>query len=143
MQGVKQCPTKKNVKIYQAVLQVDQASYDIVMKTGGVFIGYDYCYAYDAIDIMRCYNCNGFNHSSKTCRQNKSCPKCGVTEKLNHSVAECTAETLKCINCVKLLKTDSTQEININHAAWDHRCPVYLSAVDQFKKENSSSSSNQ
>ena len=43
MQGVKQCPTKKNVKIYQAVLQVDQASFDIVMKTGGVFIGYDYC----------------------------------------------------------------------------------------------------
>ena len=39
---LKQWPTKKNQKKFQALLQVDQTTYDVVMKAGGVFIGYDY-----------------------------------------------------------------------------------------------------
>ncbi|KAJ3659460.1 hypothetical protein Zmor_011149 [Zophobas morio] len=128
---LKQWPTKKNSKVYQAVLQIDQSTYDLIMKAGGIFIGYDYCYAYDAIDIVRCFNCNGFNHSSRNCRQPKSCPKCG----LEHSVSDCKAQTLNCINCKKATKDSDTQH-NTNHAAWDNRCPVYQAAVDQFKKEN-------
>jgi hypothetical protein len=86
---IKCWPTKKNRNVFQAVVQVHRSAYDQIMKAGGVFIGYDFCFAFDAHDILRCYNCNGFNHSSKFCNQKKSCPKCGVEDKLDHTISEC------------------------------------------------------
>ena len=63
---------------------------------------------------------------------NKSCPNTELPK--NHITLSPDAQLklVKCINCVKLLKTDSTQQINSNDAAWDHRCPVDLSVVDNF-----------
>ncbi|GFV15584.1 nucleic-acid-binding protein from transposon X-element [Trichonephila clavipes] len=49
--------------------------------------------------VTQCYNCNYFNHSSKNCRMNPRCLKCGN----NHRTGECNIkekiEKPKCINC--------------------------------------------
>jgi hypothetical protein len=73
---IKYWPTKRNRDIFQAVVQVDRATYDKLIAAGSVFIGYDHCYVFDAVEILRCYNCNEFQHSSKNCKQKRSCPKC-------------------------------------------------------------------
>jgi hypothetical protein len=102
------------------------------MKAGGVFIGYDFCFAFDAHDILRCYNCNGFNHSSKFCNQKKSCPKCGVEDKLDHTISECESLTIKCINCIKLNR-DENANFDTEHAAWDFRCTCYQRELEKIK----------
>lgn len=130
---IKSFPTKKNPKVYQALIQLDKNSYDTLIKVGDLFIGYDHCYIFDAVEIMRCYNCNGFHHSSKHCSNQKSCPKCGVSEKLDHSHSDCKAEYLKCVNCMKAINNDK-ELLDANHGAWDLSCPVYLREVEKFKK---------
>ncbi|GFU87641.1 PRE_C2HC domain-containing protein [Trichonephila clavipes] len=64
------------------------------------------CYLCVTIDPFRrkpgatqCYNCNFFNHSSKNCKMNPRCLKCGK----NHHTGECTIKEKIdkpiCINC--------------------------------------------
>ncbi|GFU55953.1 nucleic-acid-binding protein from transposon X-element [Trichonephila clavipes] len=66
------------------------------------------CYLCVTIDLFRrkqgvtqCYNCNFFNHSSKNCKMNPRCLKCGE----NHRTGECAIkekiEKPICINCNK------------------------------------------
>jgi hypothetical protein len=68
------------------VIQVDRPSYDKLIQAGGLFIGYDYCYTFDAVEVLRCYNCNGYHHTSKSCKNKKSCPRCGGAEKLDNII---------------------------------------------------------
>jgi hypothetical protein len=66
MQSTKIVTYKKKIKCrYPAVIQVDKITYNKIMSAGGLFIGYDFCYAFDAIEILRCFNCNGFPFSPR------------------------------------------------------------------------------
>jgi hypothetical protein len=125
---------KKNNKVFQAVVQVDRLTYDRLIKAGDLFIGYDHCYVFDAVEILRCYNCNEFKHSSKNCNQKRSCPRCAVVDGLDHAVAECKASGFKCINCLKRVQRDKI-DLDVNHAAWDVDCPTYKVAVEKFKDD--------
>lgn len=126
--------TKKNPRIYQAIVQLDRKSYDTVMNLGGLFVGYDHCSVFDAIEILRCYKCNGFHHSSRYCKAIKSCPRCATVGDQVHALSECKGEQLKCINCVTAIESGETN-INPEHAAWDVNCPMYQRAVVKFKKD--------
>ena len=131
---VKFFPTRKKSNIHQAVLQVDKISYDALMKAGNLFIGYDYCNVFDAVEVLRCYNCNGFHHSSKHCSGKKSCPKCGISEGLDHTYSNCTAVELKCVNCFKSVQ-ENKELLDFKHGAWDLSCPTYRREVEKFKKD--------
>lgn len=118
-------PLKKNNHLYQAVLQIDRKSYNRIISAGYLFIGYDCCKVYDAISVLRCFNCNGFNHSAKQCSRPTTCPRCGA----NHKVTDCTENDIKCVNCL------ASKAANPNHAAWDVNCPVYMEAADKIRKD--------
>lgn len=128
---IKLWPTKKNPKIYQVLVQLDRKSYDFLMNAGGLFIGYDHCSVFDAVQILRCFNCNGYHHSSKSCKSLKSCPRCAMND---HAVRDCTAEHLKCVNCLTAIEKENL-DVDPNHAAWDVLCPVFIKAVEKFKKD--------
>lgn len=118
--------TKKNKNIYQAILQIDRFSYDKVIQAGNLFIGYDSCVVFDAIDIHRCFTCNEFHHSSNNCDKPVSCPRCAQS----HEVRLCKSETLVCCNCLKLKNVPS------NHAAWDtKKCTAYIRARDKLRTD--------
>lgn len=127
---IKIAETKRNGKVFQAVLQVDKNTYNRVIKAGNLFIGYDSCPVYDAIEAIRCFNCNEFHHSSKKCSKSCSCPRCGD----NHTVKDCNATALCCSNCMKL-KTKDT-EVETNHAAWDIlKCKAYNLECEKMRKD--------
>ena len=130
---IKVFPTKKNSRLYQAIIQLDKTSYDTLIKVGDLFIGYDHCYIFDAIAILRCYNCNGFHHTSKYCSNKKSCPKCGDYVDPSHTPANCKPDSPKCVNCVKAVN-ERKELLDVKHGAWDLSCPVYQREVEKFKK---------
>lgn len=117
--------TKNNSKIYQVLLEVDAVTYGLVLKQGKLFINYDVCSVFDAIDIKICYKCSGFNHLQNQCNSSDlNCPKCS----LNHCLKDCTSNSFKCYNC------KSSNQIDDNHAVWDSiKCPIYKKKLDNFK----------
>ena len=122
--------TKKRANLLQMILQVDR-------KTD-LFFGYDYCYTFDAIEILRCYNCSGFNLSSENCKNKISCPKCS----LDHKISECKSENFTCVNCVELSQNEKCT-VDTNHAAWDTQCPCYQRALTNLRMICFSNNSNQ
>lgn len=127
---ISRVPLKKNEKVYQAVIQTDIATYHRVIGCGKMFIGYDYCSVFDAIDLRRCYKCCGYRHISKQCSSNiHICPLCAQ----NHRLDECPKTgILNCINCHNYNKSNK-DPVNVNHAAWDKNCHVYNLTLNKFK----------
>lgn len=109
--------TKKQSDVYQALVQLDRQSYDNVMRSGSVFIGYNSCAVFDAVEVMRCFKCSRFNHSSKNCNADPCCPRCSGA----HEVNICKSTALSCVNCVALKKS-GRGNIDTAHAAWDSSC---------------------
>lgn len=64
--GLKLTPLKQT-DIYETVVQLDGASYNKIMKAGFNIEGYGCCRVFHTVLVLRCYNCNGFNHSSRHC----------------------------------------------------------------------------
>ena len=127
---IKVYPTKKNSKVYQAILEIDRNTYENLIKADFLLIGYDYCKIYDAHEIKRCFKCSEFNHSSKFCRNSRACPKCAK----DHNLKDCASTDLCCSNCIKHEKSGNS-EIDKNHAVWDTRCPVYKLAMEKLKHD--------
>lgn len=127
---IKIAPTKRDSRVFQAILQLDKCTYNRVIRVGNLFIGYDSCPVYDAVKVLRCFNCNEFHHSSKNCSKSCSCPRCGGS----HLVKDCKAAKLSCSNCLKLKSIDA--EVNNEHAAWDIiKCKAYSLACDKMRED--------
>lgn len=123
-------PTKNNPNVFQAVLQVDRSSYEAAMHVKHLFIGYESCDIYDAIEIRRCFKCSGYNHSAQNCNRKLSCPKCS----LEHQLKDCKEDNFKCINCIKL-NNDKDTDVDTNHAAWSNRCQAYIEASSKLRSD--------
>lgn len=123
---VKLIPTKKNKNVFQAILQLDHKTYDRVIKAGNLFVGYDNCAVFDAIEISRCFTCNEFHHLSRSCQKPISCPRCGQ----NHEIKSCKSDILCCSNCLKL------KDVSTDHAVWDvNKCTAYIRAKDKVRND--------
>lgn len=123
-------PLKKNKNIYQVTIQTDKVTYKSIMEQGKLFVGYDYCNVFDAIDIRRCYKCCGFHHLSNKCLSKVTiCPRCAE----HHAVADCKSDVLRCINCINFKKGNKDVVIDVNHASWDTCCHVYSNTLKKFK----------
>lgn len=120
---------KNNKNIFQAIFQVDPGTYHSALKCGKVFVGYDSCRVYDALEVVRCFNCCGYHHVSSNCKSKSICPRCAG----DHKVGDCNSQSLKCANCFGLKKLDPN--IDVNHAAWDRECPVYKRKLSSLRAD--------
>ncbi|CAH1110249.1 unnamed protein product [Psylliodes chrysocephalus] len=90
---VKIWATKKNDKMHQTTLEIDAETYVKAMSLQSLFVGWDVCSVFDAIDITLCYKCSGFGHNQGSCLKNIACPKCSRP----HQFKDCPVEMKKCI----------------------------------------------
>lgn len=126
-------PVKNKGDLYQATVQLDCLSYRRVLEAGYLLVGLDLCRVYDAVELVRCFRCNGFNHTSKSCKRSHTCPRCGDA----HELVDCTASDaeLSCANCEAANKNPSNS-FDIKHAAWDYEaCSVYKMRLNKLKSD--------
>lgn len=123
-------PLKKNNKLYQAVVQTDIASYNKVIEYGKLFVGYDICRIFDAVEVHRCFKYYGYHYISKQCTY--SIIVCSLCAQ-NHNVQDCPKTgILHCINCHNYNK-NSTDPVSVNHVAWGRNCHVYKITLKNFR----------
>jgi hypothetical protein len=82
---LKLAPLKNNHSIFCALIEVDISTYKKAMSVRHCLIGLDSCTIYDAVEVSKCFNCNGFNHSSHKCKSALSCSRCAK----DHAVKDC------------------------------------------------------
>ena len=64
--------------------------------------------------ILRCFNCNKIGHSAKTCKNQKTCPRCTKT----NCNGDCHVDNWKCTNCGN------------NHSAAYAGCPAIKKIIN-------------
>jgi hypothetical protein len=112
------------------VMEINSEDYNKVMKMKKIKHEWEICKVVDNVFVRRCYNCFGFNHNAKDCKNKKACPRCAKS----HESKECNAETVKCINCITSRDKFKKKDVDVNHEAWSRECPVYKSKVESGKR---------
>ncbi|KAK4885151.1 hypothetical protein RN001_001422 [Aquatica leii] len=123
----------RNRKSYIAYAEVNAYTYRAIMKEEKINVGWDRCIVYDAIEIRRCYRCNGFNHKASECKAQKACPKCAGS----HGLQECTVdgeENHKCSNCIQMAEK-LKMKLDINHPVWSQECAVFKRKMEMERKK--------
>lgn len=121
-------PVKRSQTTFQALIELDGKSYQSILSNQFLYVGYDSCKVFDGTEILRCFNCCGFNHVASHCKNKRICPRCTQ----DHEVKKCQSTALKCINCVNANKINN--DVKYDHAAWDtSNCFVYKQKLEQFK----------
>lgn len=118
---------------FNLVLEVDAATFKVLMKCEypELYIGWNTHKIFEYYGVKRCYNCWGFNHEAKLCKERSSyCMLCAG----NHKSANCKSDVRKCINCIR-----ANNKLNLNldilHSATDRNCKCYQRIVDSIKKK--------
>ncbi|KAK9508839.1 hypothetical protein O3M35_006300 [Rhynocoris fuscipes] len=88
------------------------------------------CPVLDFIHLKKCYNCNKYNHSSKICKGELSCPLCAE----KHCLKDCkaTPDKFTCINCVNFNKYNK-KKVNTNHSVFSSKCEYKKVIEDKLK----------
>lgn len=115
---------------FYAYAEVDGKVYGKLMESRRVNVGWDRCMVYDANEIMRCYNCMGFNHKAKDCKNRLVCSRCGS----GHKEKDCNVEENKatCVNCKHAADTLKLK-IDFNHHTLSRECPTYMKKLERKK----------
>lgn len=106
---------------YNCIIQVDGETFKKLMNEKKIFVGWDRCRVTECVDLLRCYNCSGFQHKSSECKRTKACPRCAE----NHDLKECKQEKRECANCKFAVHTYHLK-LNVDHEAWSPECPTFL-----------------
>lgn len=112
-------------------IEVNRYVYEVLKKKERVFVGWSRCVCYDDLSVVRCFNCWGYNHFARACKNKDKtyCPKCSE----NHRQQECESETKKCINC-KTANEKFKLNLDTNHDVWDRECASFKRIVDQRRR---------
>ena len=117
--------------------------YNIVMEVGPktrlqilqtkLKIGWEICNAADYLTPTRCFTCCRYNHKSKECRGEETCPHCAG----KHKMKECTASASeqKCINCINYNRYNKNDKINENHSALSRDCPSLKARTHKVQEQ--------
>lgn len=119
----------RNYKKFNLIIEVDNETYSKCMKVGKINIKWDRCRIVEAVQLIRCFNCSGFNHIADNCNRKKACPKCAE----EHLITDCKSEDEKCANCISV-NQNLKLNLDIDHPGWSHQCPVYQRKIE-FKKQ--------
>lgn len=128
---IKVGPHKKNPGLFQVVIELDKLSYTYALKSKNVFIGYDSCDIFDAVEVYRCFRCNEFHHSAANCQNRVCCPICSE----EHELKDCKSNIHKCSNCVKFNERMKSK-VSTDHTVFDKvKCTSYKNALSKLTRD--------
>lgn len=95
------------------------------MREGRVYIDWSSCRVKAFLSMTRCYNCQGYGHSSKFCRGKRACAHCGE----DHNRRDCPNKdkNFPCPACARFNRSE-------RHYIDDPVCPVYRRAAEDSVK---------
>lgn len=115
---------------YDIVIETDHTTYDKLVNKQAVNIGWSKCKIFRHTHLLRCYNCCGFSHIAKDCKNKKACSQCGG----EHNRSECESEDLKCTNCT-IMCDKFKLKLNTKHNAFDRKCEIYSKKISQLQNK--------
>lgn len=81
-------------------------------------IGWQKIYYSEHLKPTRCFNCSRYGHKGQTCKNKKTCIKCGST---NHDLSKCNAKEPNCPNC-SFYNIKYKTNIPTNHMSSYNKC---------------------
>lgn len=105
--------------------EVDPESFNLLIAAGSVCVGWDKCWVNEDFNLLRCFKCWGFHHTSKNCPDNKRCFKCAE----EHESSECESLEEKCCACTSASATNGL-DLDTAHNAKSKSCPTYLHKIE-------------
>lgn len=104
---------------FNVIIELDNKSYTKIMKEGKLNVFWNRCRVVNHVGIMRCYKCNGYNHTKEKCKSSTACGKCSG----EHETKDCDSNVKMCINC-KTLSKKFNLELDLDHYVWEYKCEV-------------------
>lgn len=88
-------------------------------------IGFNRCTAKRYITILRCYNCQQYGHTARSCQNDEACARCGK----KHNIRDCESTRADCVNCRLVLNEYGGNYrlagVQTQHPAYDPQCSCY------------------
>lgn len=122
--------TKIIRKKFSIIIELDQNTYNVIIKKGKISIGWSRCPIYDEYGIIRCFNCCKYGHFSRDCTDKKVCPKCSG----EHSLGDCQSNFVKCSNCLWSNKKYG-MALKVDHTTWDHNQCETLKRFEKIQND--------
>nr|CAI5835982.1 unnamed protein product [Callosobruchus analis] len=110
------------------ILEVLPEVHSCLIKSRYLFLGWKRCEVSDHLNIVQCFKCALFGHTSVNCKKDPVCLKCSEV----HSTKNCTANHFKCYNCLSH-NIKYKESLCEQHRADDKGCPVYQNYVSAYK----------
>lgn len=129
---VKQFEIKKNNNsYYNAIVEIDKEDFTKVLAAESLNIGWERCKVFDAVNVLICHKCKGFNHKFADCKNDEACQKCHG----KHNAKICNENPInKCLNCIRA-NSNFHMSLEINHDTYDKHCPCYINKLQIRKKK--------
>lgn len=113
-----------------ARITTDTSTFNKIMSSQRVKLGWKNCIVYEYINVGRCYKCQAYGHSAADCKSETDiCGKCSD----QHKTQECTSQTMLCINCKKV-KEEFNIDVPIDHCVWSSECQCMQRKIKQRKQ---------
>lgn len=109
-------------------IEVDTKTFEILMQIGKLNIGWSRCIVTEDLNVWRCYNCSGYNHKARECKNKTRCGKCAG----EHPTIECKIEIHRCINCITANEKFNLK-LDTNHQSFDKACTIYQRKLERYK----------
>lgn len=101
----------------------DLATHAQLARLGSLTVGGRRKALYEIVHILQCVNCQQFGHSVKVCTNATACRRCAQL----HSIAQCTSEEIKCLNCANANATGA--RLPTNHCTTSGTCPIKAARI--------------
>lgn len=123
-------PLKSNPSRYKAIIRVSNLIRSVIAKQSDrIYVGSQpVCKVYDNFYVLRCYQCQGFGHHSKDCKNSVKCGFCAANHETRSCLVKSDPSSASCSNCVDSKSSDH------KHPANDPNCPHLVSHQEKLRK---------
>lgn len=99
------------------VLDVDNDCFSCLMEKKRLCIDFDRYRVVEYVQIVRCYKCQAYGHTSTRCLGTQKCTRCAG----DHRQSDCTINEESCANCIL-----EDGENDSGHRADSPKCPCFI-----------------